>query len=222
MEIKREISFDELKQEIGHSSVFSCEDEVNILTEILNRYCEPSVYVDFFDMAVSRVDRMGWSKMKPKDWLQSALFKNMSLAEISNEFGLYDNMKMYIKSIEFDLTFKYEKDANVMGVKFDKEHHIVLCNYKDTPLIHMFTCDAHDDAETWSSIDKGLKTTADFQIWYNVDEPNKGIQMQIVPCKFNEDTDEWEQDTSISMGSNLEFTYSNLQIVTEGGTLIKC
>lgn len=220
MEIQT-MTFDELITQIKRHSIFTkAGNDILGLKRILDKNRDKDIYEDFFNYVEKHKD--DWDEVLARNWLIETLSNVLTCRGVEDEFGLVDGKKRFIKSVKFDLVFKDEQSAEYVGVKFDKVHHIELNNYKDTPLINLFVSDDYSDAETWSSIDKGLRRVADFQIWYNIDSPNLGIQMQIVPCEFNQDSDEWFQNTSMTMENNLEFTYDNLQIITDDNVVIKC
>lgn len=215
------MTFDELITQIKRHSIFSkAGNDILELKRVLDKNCDKGIYEDFFNYMEKHKDNR--DEVLSRNWLIETLSNVLTCRGVEDEFGLVDGKKRLIKSIKFDLVFKDENSAEYMGVKFDKVHHIELNNYKDTPLTNLFASDDYDDAETWSSIDKGLQRIADFQIWYNIDSPLLGIQMQIVPCEFNQESDEWFQNTSMSMDRNLEFTCDNLQIITDDNVVIKC
>jgi len=222
--VESEMTFDALITQIKRHSIFRVTNAGNNILELkrlLDKNCDKGIYEDFFNNYVEK-HKDNWDEVLARNWLMETLSNVLTCRGVEDEFGLVDGKKRLIKSIKFDLVFKDEQSAEYMGVKFDKVHHIELNNYKDTPLINLFVSDNYDDAETWSSIDKGLRRVADFQIWYNIDSPHLGIQMQIVPCEFNQDSDEWLQNTSMTMERNVEFTCDNLQIITDDNVVIKC
>lgn len=219
MKIQKEITFKDLITEVIMKSIRLKSNE-QLVKDLIDAHCDSSIYKKFFDYVEENARCCGRYENLSREWLIKTIKEEINEVTIFNSI-MIDGEHRRIKSIEFDLIFKHVQFADYMGVKFDKVHHIVLNNNDDTPLISIFT-NYHAEFGDYNAIIKGLQRNMDLNIWYDMDSPESDVQIKIIPCEYNKDTDEWEQEVSMSMKSGVEFTYKNLQIITTDGTLIKC